>query len=72
MITSRSTSKARTTIPRSVRAALQLKEGDHLVYQIDGERVILSKVQLNRVEDDPFRAFSEWDTQADNEAYAKL
>ena len=72
MITSRLTSKAQTTIPRSIRAALRLREGDELVYQIDGERVILSKAQRNKVEDDPFRAFGEWDSAADNRAYAKL
>jgi antitoxin PrlF len=72
MITSRLTTKAQTTIPRPIRAALHLKEGDELVYQIDGDRVILSKAQENKVEDDPFRNFGEWDSQADNKAYAKL
>jgi antitoxin PrlF len=72
MITSRLTSKAQTAIRRPVRAALHLREGDELVYQIDGDRVILSKAQQNIVEDDPFRAFGEWGSQADNKAYAKL
>lgn len=72
MITSRLTTKAQTTIPRPIRAALGLKEGDELVYQIDGDRVILSKAQHQRIEDDPFRAFGEWDSEADNKAYAKL
>jgi len=71
MITSRLSTKAQTTIPRSIRTALHLKEGDELVYQIDGDRVILSKAQ-NKVEDDPFRAFGEWDSEADGKAYAKL
>jgi len=34
--------------------------------------LILSKAERNRVEDDPFRAFGEWDSQADSKAYAKL
>jgi antitoxin PrlF len=72
MITSRLTSKAQTTIPRSIRAALRLREGDELVYQIDGDRVILSKAQQDKVEDDLFRAFGEWDSAADNRAYAKF
>lgn len=71
MITSRLTTKAQTTIPQSVRAALGLREGDELAYQIDGERVILTKAQI-RVADDPFRAFSEWDSEADRKAYGKL
>jgi antitoxin PrlF len=72
MITSRLSTKAQTTIPRSIRTALHLKEGDELVYQIDGDRVILSKAQLNKIEDDPFRTFGEWDSEADGKAYAKL
>ncbi|MGH8510907.1 MAG: AbrB/MazE/SpoVT family DNA-binding domain-containing protein, partial [Gammaproteobacteria bacterium] len=45
MITSKLTSKAQTTIPQPVRAALRLKEGDELVYQIDEDRVILTKAR---------------------------
>jgi bifunctional DNA-binding transcriptional regulator/antitoxin component of YhaV-PrlF toxin-antitoxin module len=44
MITSKLTSKAQTTIPQPVRAALRLVEGDELAYEIDGARVILTKV----------------------------
>jgi antitoxin PrlF len=72
MITSRLTSKAQTTIPRSIRTALHLREGDELVYQIEGDRVFLSKAQQDKVEDDPFRTFGEWDSVADSKAYAKL
>ena len=43
MITSKLTSKAQTTIPQPVRAALRLAEGDELAYEIDGGRVILTK-----------------------------
>jgi len=43
MITSKLTSKAQTTIPQSVRAALHLREGDELLYQIDGERIIVTR-----------------------------
>ena len=42
MITSKLTSKARTTIPQPIRAALCLREGDELVYEIQGDRVVLS------------------------------
>ena len=34
MITSKLTSKAQTTIPQSVRAALRLQEGDEIAYEI--------------------------------------
>jgi hypothetical protein len=29
-------------------------------------------LQQNKVADDPFRGFGEWDSQADNKAYANL
>jgi antitoxin PrlF len=72
LITSRLSSKAQTTIPQPIRAALQLQKGDELVYQIDGQRVILSKAQRTKQLDDPFRAFNEWNSPADRKAYAKL
>ena len=72
MITSRLTTKAQTTIPQPIRNALRLKEGDELVYQIEGERVILSKAPHRRAQDDPFHTFGEWDSAADRKAYANL
>ena len=72
MITSRLTSKAQTTIPRAVRAALRLQEGDAIAYAIEGGRVVISKAALAPGEDDPFRAFGEWDSEADRLAYERL
>jgi antitoxin PrlF len=71
MITSKLTSKAQTTIPQPVRAALRVREGDELVYEIEGSRVILTKRRPATV-DDPFRTFDEWGSEADRRAYAKL
>ena len=71
MITSKLTTKAQTTIPQSVRAALKLREGDELVYRIEGNRVILTKAD-KASGDDPFRTFEEWNSDADRKAYAKL
>lgn len=71
MILSKLTSKAQTTIPLAVRNALRAAPGDELVYEIDGDRVMLSKRRPVAV-DDPFRTFSEWNTAADRRAYAKL
>ncbi len=71
MITSRLTSKSQTTIPQPVRVALNLKDGDDLAYVIDGNRVILSKANPAKNED-PFRSFEEWDSEADRRAYADL
>jgi antitoxin PrlF len=72
MIVSKLTSKAQTTIPQPVRAALRLKPGDELVYEIVDQRVILTKAQRGAKTDDPFRTFEEWNTEADAKAYADL
>lgn len=71
MIVSKLTSKAQTTVPQAVRAALGLSEGDELLYEIDGEKVVLKKARRAPV-DDPFAAFHEWDGDADRKAYADL
>jgi antitoxin PrlF len=59
VIKSKLTSKAQTTIPQPIRAALRLREGDELVYEIQGDRVVLSKGAQVRDSDDPFTTFSE-------------
>ncbi len=71
MITSKITSKAQTTIPQPVRAALQIREGDELVYRIEGDHVILTK-GAREPNDDPFATFHEWSSEADQRAYADL
>jgi antitoxin PrlF len=71
MITSKLTSKAQTTIPQPIRAALHLKEGDTIAYAIVGEKVILSRALIQPV-DDPFANFDEWSSEADRRAYADL
>ena len=71
MITSRLSSKAQTTIPRSVRTALGLREGDTLQYEIVEGQVILRKAAGTTLED-PFSCFEEWDSEADRRAYAEL
>ena len=72
MIISKLTTKAQTTIPQPVRAALHLEPGDRLVYDIDDQRVILTKASSGGKTDDPFRTFREWSSGADAKAYAKL
>ena len=72
MITSKLTTKAQTTIPQPVRAALHLQSGDQLVYEIDDQRVILTKARSSGKTDDPFRTFHEWSSEADAKAYGKL
>lgn len=71
MITSKLTSKAQTTIPQPVRAALHLKEGDEIAYSIEDGHVVLTRAPSEHMED-PFAAFGEWSSEADHRAYASL
>lgn len=71
MITSKLTSKAQTTIPQAVRAALDLSPGDEIAYVIEDGRVSLLKATAGRA-DDPFATFTEWDSDADRRNYAGL
>ena len=71
---SRITSKGQATIPSAVRKQLGVKPGDRVVYELDDGRVVLRKAQS---EDDAFArlqepAFSEWLSDADEEAYRNL
>ena len=75
MITSRITSKAQTTIPQPVRAALGIRQGDELGYVIEDGRVLLMKVPARAVApdgDDPFSSFTEWESDSDRKAFAGL
>ena len=72
MITSKLTTKAQTTIPQPVRAALHLRAGDELIYEIVDQRVILTKASHGGKTDDPFRTFEEWNSEADTKAYGEL
>ena len=71
MITSKLTSKAQTTIPQAVRAALDLSPGDEIAYVIEDGRVSLLKAAAGRA-DDPFATFTEWASDADRRNYAGL
>lgn len=71
MLTSKLTTKAQTTLPQPVRRALRLHPGDQVRYEIEGDRVVLSKVGAANV-DDPFATFAQWDSDEDRHAYEKL
>jgi antitoxin PrlF len=73
MITSKLTSKAQTTIPQAIRAALQLHEGDEIAYVIEAGKVTIRKAPIGTPPvDDPFGLFTEWDSEADRKAYGDL
>jgi antitoxin PrlF len=71
MIRSRLTSKAQTTVPQAIRKALHLQPGDELAYEIDGDRVILTRASPLAL-DDPFAVFDEWNSEADRKGYANF
>jgi antitoxin PrlF len=63
--------KSQTVLPKEVRERLQIRPGDHLRYIIDKDGVRLEK-ETPREADDPFATFTEWGSEADEEAYADL
>jgi len=72
MITSKLTSKAQTTIPQAVRAALGLRPGDELAYVIEDGRAVLTRFEDHGVSDDPFATFVEWSSAIDAKDYGDL
>lgn len=67
---SKITTKSQTVIPREIRRKLGLQPGDHLRYVETDEGIVIEKARV--AEEDPFATFSEWATEADEEAYADL
>jgi antitoxin PrlF len=68
---SKLTSKAQTVIPKRVRERLGLKPGDQLRYLFVEGRVVIERVKPE-AEDDPFSTFTEWASEADDNAYKSL
>jgi len=62
--------KSQTVLPREVRAKLGVKPGDTLRYRLTDDGVLIDKAPNEA--DDPFATFSEWSSEADEKAYAKL
>jgi len=62
--------KSQTVLPREVRAKLGVKPGDTLRYRLTDDGVLIDKAPNDG--DDPFATFSEWSSEADEKAYAKL
>jgi antitoxin PrlF len=57
-------------IPRKVREQLKLKPGDTLRYRLTDDGILLDKA--TEAGDNPFAAFSEWTSEADDKAYSEL
>lgn len=71
MFTGKIGRNGRTTVPRLVLSALQLKAGDGIAYAIEGERAIMTRASAEFL-GECLSTFSEWATDADREAYRRL
>jgi antitoxin PrlF len=69
-VEARITSKNQLTLPREVRRALSVGDGDRLEFAIEGDAITVRKAGTRG--DDPFGAFQEWSSDADQTAYDKL
>jgi antitoxin PrlF len=67
---SKVSTKSQTVLPREVCKHLGLKPGDTLRYRVTDDGILLDKVTEAR--DDPFAAFFEWTSEADEKAYGRL
>ncbi len=68
------TARGQTTIPRSIREAANLAEGDLIAFEIEGDHVVAYKVISGR--DDYLEGLSkgpsEWNSPEDEEAWREL
>ncbi|WP_417831220.1 AbrB/MazE/SpoVT family DNA-binding domain-containing protein [Terasakiella sp.] len=72
-ITSKVSVKSQTVIPLAVRQHLHIQAGDELEYELmDGAVVMRPKHVSTALGDDPFATFTEWSSQADEDAYGDL
>jgi antitoxin PrlF len=62
------TSKSQLVLPKRIRERLHVGPGDTLVFHEDEDGVRIEKL----TQDDPFAAFEEWSSEADDEAYRDL
>ena len=68
------TSRGQTTIPKRIREAADLDEGDVLAFEVEGDRLVVHKVTPGQ--DDYLRGLSkvlsEWASPEDEEAWRDL
>lgn len=69
MIFGKITAKAQTTIPRAVRRALGLGPGDTVEWEIDGDRVVVSRATTGDPFVGNFDTFTEWASEANCKAF---
>lgn len=65
------TSKSQTVIPKAIRTHMGLKSGDYIRYVVKGDTVEIERMG-EKESLDPFSAFTEWSSDADEKAFAYL
>lgn len=75
METSKVTSKGQTTIPVNIRTALDLHSGDELIFELEGDQVLVRKASILDIEylkavESSFA--HEWNSEEDCEAFDAL
>ncbi len=68
---SKVTTKCQTVIPRRVRELMGIEPGDHIRYVMTEDGVRIERVHAH-ADEDPFAAFEEWSSEADETDYADL
>ena len=71
---SKITTRGRTTIPRRMRDAIGLREGDLVAFSHRGDHLVLRKVEVasGAHGDGVSGAMSEWESAADEDAWRDL
>lgn len=74
MRTSKLTAKHQTTVPEPIREFLGLEPGDHVMWEIENDQVILKKASVLDLEFTRAleQTLSEWSSRNDEEAYRDL
>ena len=74
MEVSKITSKGQVTIPHTLRKAAHFKTGDKLVFELVGDRVIVTKLKPDKEThlDDVSSNLEEWLSDEDEEAWRDL
>ncbi len=74
-IIARLTSKGQITVPKAIRLALHLADGDLVSFEVDGDAVRLRRIETAappaRADGTP-TALTEWSSAADEDAYRDL
>jgi antitoxin PrlF len=70
-VTAKLSARARASIPKEVRERLGVGPGDTIEFEEQGGEVVV-RAAARPVVDGPFAVFTEWASEADEEAYADL